>query len=198
MISDADESRKNNQILMCDDGISERGDEESPFENDDGEIRDKLAQNINIRMNINAENGKSPLLGKKNIIKRPWLDLQPPNTLEILPRLPSISETISTHGMTVKKLQKIMNKAATTVGLVILPDTMKEFSDSMLMYLGDYMDEKTPTHPKELGVHPRMKFLGLRTADLPTVPDYLLMEHINDYSKGSKDPTYFEAFRFDG
>jgi hypothetical protein len=198
MIYNADEKRKNDAALMHDGGISERGDQESPINTEDRGIPDKLAQDINIRMNINAGNGKSPLLGKKNILKRSGSDLRPIRTEEILARLPSIDENVSTSGMTVKRLQKIMNKAAASVALVVLPNTMREFSDTVLMYLRDYMDEKSPTQPKEVGIHSKMKFLGLRTADLPSVPDYLLMEHINDYSKGQKDPTYFEAFRFDG
>jgi hypothetical protein len=75
---------------------------------------------------------------------------------------------------------------------------MKEFSDTLLIGLGDYyMEDNTPSQPKGLSDHPKMKFLGLKPVDLPNVPDYQLMDHINDYSKGQKDQTYFEAFRFD-
>jgi hypothetical protein len=206
MIFNADKIRTNIPLEMCDNGISEKiaeesgiGDGDAGIDSDgDGEIRDKLGKQISIKMKSNTVNIKSPLLPKRNIIQRPGLELQPLKTVQIQPRLTSIDEILSEPGMSVKKLGKIMDKAAKAVGLGISPETMKEFSETVLMGLGDYYTEDhTPPQPKGLSGHPKMKFLGLKPVDLPNVPDYKLMDHINYYFKGQKDSTYFDAFMFD-
>jgi hypothetical protein len=118
MIFNADQIRKNNQLEMSDNGISEKIGEESCIGDGDagidgdGEISDKLGEQLNTKMKINSENIKSPLLGMRNIVQRPGLDLEPLRTVQIYPRLPSIDEILSERGMTKKKLGKIIDKAA--------------------------------------------------------------------------------------
>jgi hypothetical protein len=204
MIFNADQIRKNIPLEMLDNGISEKIGEESGIGNGDvgidadGEISEKLRKQFSIKMKSNTVNIKSPLLPKRNVIQRPGLELQPLKKLQIKPRLTSIDEILSEPSMSAKKLGKIMDKAAKAVGLGISTEIMKEFSETVLMGLGDYYTEDhTLTQPKGLSGHPKMKFLGLKPVDLPNVPDYELMDHINYYFKGQKDSTYFDAFMFD-
>ena len=100
MIFNADQTRKNSQLEIFDNGISGKIGEESGIGDGhvnidaDGETSDKPGDQLSIKMKSNTLNIKSPLLPDRNIIQSPEAEKQPLKTEQIRPRLPSIDEIL--------------------------------------------------------------------------------------------------------